>query len=117
MTTNEKLWQLVKRLHQKTIEGTVPWEVSFKATYLAAFPKYGVRVSEIVKEDSLDYVIELLDENGRVIESASDADLRDVAAPGESYPVMKELFVMARRRALGVDEALDDLLSSLDESS
>jgi hypothetical protein len=123
MTVEEKLWELVQRLLKKTDANSVSWETTpNKNTFQTAFPRFTVRISEKCPEvGDPDYYIAIYDERGRVIEQASDVDLRRSLFPhqegtGDVFKTMRELYGKARRIALGVDTALDDLLGSLDES-
>jgi len=119
MTVEERLWQLVLRLKQKTAEGSVSWEATpNKSTFQTSFPKYSVRLAELPGEPENDYDIRIYDEGGRLLESASDVAISksiETLTGQESFKAMKELYTMARRQALGVEEALDELLASLDE--
>jgi hypothetical protein len=120
MTVEERLWQLVLRLKQKTAEGSVPWEATpGKATFQTSLPKFSVRIAEIPGEGEVDYEIRVYEEGGRLLERASDVEISKAMegiSGQESFKTMKELYTMARRRAFGVEEALDELLASLDES-
>ncbi len=123
MTIEQKLWQLVKRLLEKTIEGSISWEATPRGNnYQTAFPKFSVRIGEIRPsgQEAPDYVITVYDEDGLEIERASDVELRnsveELKISGDAFRTMSDLYSRARRAALGVDEALDHLLSSLDES-
>jgi len=120
MTVEEKLWQLVQRLTDKTAEGSVSWEpTSNKSTFQTSFPKFSARVAEVAKPESeSDYDIRVYDEAGRLLERATDVEMAKAVtdlAGAKSFTMMRDLYTMARRQALGVDAALDELLSSLDE--
>jgi len=57
--------------------------------------------------------ITVYNENGDAIETALDEALAKKLNTPEVFGVMRELYELARRKALNVDSALDDLLSSL----
>lgn len=120
MTAEAKLLQLVQRLAERTAHGSVIWEpTADKSTYQTAFPDYGVRIVEIQKADDLDprYLIELLDANGNIIERAFDLDIVPDEGRPEALKAIRDLYTVVRRRALGVDNALDNLLSELGKAS
>ena len=115
MTPGPQIDILVEKLLALTQEGKVDWrDTADEDTFLAAFPKYVVTVRK--SEDSFDsygsksedsFDIRVADESGRTLEEAT----------GGLNPRLRQnlrlLHEMARRRALHVDEALSDLLSSL----
>ncbi len=120
MSTEEKILKLVQGLLAKTKSGDVIWErTSSPNVFQAAFPRYTVKISERGDGSEpllVNYVVSILDESGTVIERASYLD--DLA---KKFPqmnnsgLMKELYSVARRQALGVDSALDTLLSELSQ--
>ena len=119
MTAEAKLWQLVRRLAEKTAEGAVVWEATAdKNTYQTSFPENGVRISEVQRRD-LDprILVEVLDGNGNVIEGSYDVDIVPTDGRPEALRTIKDLYTTIRRRALGVDSALDNLLSELEKAS
>jgi len=122
MTAEEKVWQLVQRLAERTAQGAVVWEATASQnTFQTSFPQYSVRITELDKQDyrGPEYILEMLDGNGNVIERDDDVRIRE-AVPGFSMEVtkaMKDLYNTARRHALSVDTALDSLLSELEKAS
>ncbi|MGA2588417.1 MAG: hypothetical protein ABSH32_00745 [Bryobacteraceae bacterium] len=122
MTAEEKVWQLIRRLVEKTAQGNVVWEATAaQNTFQTSFPQYSVRVAELDRPNyrGPEYVLEMLDGNGNVIERVDDVDIQN-AVPMESMEVgktMHDLYRAARRHALGVDTALDSLLSELEKAS
>lgn len=96
------------------------WEAtSAKNTFQTSLPKYTVRISEEPNRDTdgMDYVISIHDSNGSSIERVSDVDLSNVAAAqgGSAFSAMRGLYKEARRTALGVDKAVDEIIAALDE--
>jgi hypothetical protein len=69
-------------------------------------------------EDTIDYFIEIVNEDGRTIDRFSDVTLEKTDPSPQDHPghfiTMKDLFDVARRKALGVDQALDEILRNLD---
>lgn len=112
----EKMLNLVLKLHAKTKEGQIKWERTASSNiFQYAFPSYVVRIS--VKQgdaDAPDYYITVKDSDGTTIESASDVSIGRAFPNAKVFATMEELFTLARREALGVDQALDSLLSELE---
>jgi hypothetical protein len=62
--------------------------------------------------------LEMLDGNGNVSERVDDVDIQNaVPREREVSKTMHDLYRAARRHALGVDSALDSLLSELEKAS
>ena len=118
--TYEKMSTLVQRLYKKTKKGEIDWEeITEPGIFMAALPGYAVFISRRSSSGSdstfdqvgNDYVISINNLDGRVIEEVTDVDLRLVWE--HSYRDMGNLYEAARRKAMGVEEALDDILSEL----
>ena len=115
-----KMWALVERLAVKTAEGRLVWEsTSGKGVFQTSLPKYTVRISEEPNRhtEGMDYVMSIHDSSGSNIERVSDVDLAPTAgAKGEdAFSVMRGLYKEAKRAALGVDKAVDEIITALDE--
>ena len=98
----------------KTASNELEWkEGVYSASFQVSFPNYSLTLSENQRErGGYDYVISILDADGSIIDTFSDIDL------GEGYySKMVELYQNARRQALGVDKALDEILNELDPPS
>jgi hypothetical protein len=90
--------------------------------YQASFPGYSIRILErLTKEsnaqsDAVDCIVQIFNENGTLMEEIDDIQLRE----GWEYETppfitMDAIYVTARRTALGVEQALDNLLNELGE--
>jgi hypothetical protein len=110
----DKYQHLVERLVAKTDRGEVDWkEAAGSDTFQVSFANYSLTLSVSQnREGSTLYVISILNSEGRTVDSFSDEDLDD--GGGRYYPIMGELYHKARRQALGVDKALDEILGQLD---
>lgn len=107
---------LVQKLYGRTDDGSVEWgETEIEGVFQATFLEYIVCLSMQSPDGhvpgSEDYVLSILNAHGLKIEEVSDVDLAEDLA--DSYEVMKHLYKAARRKAMGVDQALDSILSSL----
>jgi hypothetical protein len=116
-----KYLQLLDRLIKKTEAGELKWEEAAASNaFQVSFPNYAVILSEAEGEsDTVDYIVELVNSDGRVIDRFSDVTLEGTDpsarnAPGH-FNRMKSLFEVARRQALGVEQALDEILRQLEE--
>jgi hypothetical protein len=109
---------LVQKLYRRTSDGCVDWEeTEIEGIFQAAFPEYTVRLSVQSPDGhapgSEDYMLSIFNTHGLKIEEVSDVDLAEDLV--DSYEVMKHLYRAARRKAMGVDQALDSILSTLGE--
>lgn len=111
----KKIAVLVQKLHEKTIANKLNWERTDVPNALqVSFTDYTIRLaSQRVSKDQVTYVIRIFDAGGNLVETADDDDL-DEELP-DSFGTMEEMFEAARRKALGADKALDDIISQLDE--
>lgn len=114
----DKQAALVAQLYKATVGGKVAWENSIRDdTFEASFPRQSVMISRTSPDggDEL-YSIVLINKDGVVADEFSNIELRLTGgAPNFSwYVTMKELWQLARRRALGAEDALDDLLGQFD---
>jgi hypothetical protein len=103
------LSRLVERLLELTDQGKLEWqETASENDFQATVGHYVVSISQAgpISEEA-DYRIQVSDWRGNVLETATEFREK---SPG----VLERLFQGARRKALKVDEALADLLSSLD---
>ncbi|PYI92265.1 MAG: hypothetical protein DME97_11075 [Verrucomicrobia bacterium] len=107
---NPKLAAIVDRLAAKTRDGEVPWEATEnRNTLQAAFSNWTVRLLQ--KTPSL-FQISIYNEAGLLLDSATDEDLT-TSVQGGAFTTMNHMYNLARRRAMGVDQALDSFLAEL----
>jgi hypothetical protein len=119
MAFQEQVAKLVERLTSLSAEGKVQWEeTADEDTFQAAISKFVVTVGKAGSDVDSDYHLRILDQAGKVIEQATvskcvpdDYGRRYV---NTEWASLHDLHENARRRALHVDEALSDLLSSLE---
>ena len=103
-----KFETLIHKLLERSKEGKVEWEATaVEGVYQAAFPHYSVKVYSEPSQEGMDYVLQIADEEGVVIDEVRDTDFS-----GE-YNNMRELFNCARSSGLGLDRALDSILAAL----
>ena len=121
----KKLAVLAHRLHQRTLEGKVDWELTANTdVYQASFASYAIRISTQPSRESpgaVDVEISVVDDEGLVVESFLDVDLPremfEEVAGTERHPYqdMKETYDTARRLALGSEKAINEILLDLDD--
>jgi hypothetical protein len=105
---------LVDRLYSKTEIGQVGWrEALSRAGFEVSFPHYSIGLEA---DESNFITINLYNKDGAVMESVAERDLRarGFSIDEETANKLDELYKMARRKAFGVDEALDELLGELE---
>jgi hypothetical protein len=108
MAFQEKIDQLVTRLTELTESGKVSWEeTADESTFLTSVGKFVVTLGEEHDDNYSVYRFKILDGTGKTIDEAS-------ASGGENRTRLSHLHEFARRNALHVEEALSDLLSSLE---
>ncbi len=110
-----KLDKLLQALRNSTEKGETEWEESsWSGSFQASFPNYSVTLRKSDKfNGGEEYTISILDYHGETIEEATDEDMSEVNL--KAFEEMKDLYEIARRRAKGVEQALDELLSQLDD--
>jgi len=107
--------ELIKRLLASSAKGKVDWEPTVnEGVYQAAFADFSVQVRVRTGQLSDDYGLQIYDREGRLMEDVWDTDLDSSSAGSANLERMRALYTVARRRALGVDEALDKILSELE---
>jgi hypothetical protein len=108
----EKIIKLVQTLIQKTNENEIDWETTETSdVFQVGFPKYSIRISS---EDMDSFGnphagISIYNNEGTLIEHAFDSDF----FPPLQADSLRKLHDAARRKAMGVDSALDNILNSL----
>lgn len=115
-----KIAKIVEILYERTINGKLEWETTNQDNvFQTSFTNYTIRIHYKTVEDpwihtiTEFYIIEIYNSEGKLIESADNFELRDHIK--ESTTAMKEMYEGARRMALKVDKALNDILMELGE--
>ncbi|GEM_PF-2086141 len=115
-----RLLQLVLRLKELTDKGKVDWEETVEEdAFQAAFPEYVVKIRNhryMTLPD--DISVQIFNGNGVMVESATGRELEGVASNSTGLrELMNTLYESARRKALGGEKAVSDLLSYFDTLS
>jgi len=110
-----KIVQIVNKLINATDDGKVNWEeTEIEDVFQVSYPSYSIRLFKTPSETDpgdIDYVISILNENGKILESATDVALKDLLP--DSYLKMKALHESAKGYALGIEQTLDKIISDL----
>lgn len=115
-----KLATIVTKLQNATKRGKVEWgQTEKEGVYEATFPDFAIHLSfrptiETDQEpDAVDYIVSVYNSSGIMIESVSDIELRSVM--NEPYKILDSLYQLAKGYALGTEQTLDSIISTLDE--
>ena len=124
MAAYKKLAELAYRLHQRTVEGKIHWEVTVTdGVFQASFSDYSITISvheSEIADGARDVRIRVLADDGNEIESFTDIDienewLTEFSVSTDAFDMMYETYEVARRSALGTEQAINDILSELDD--
>jgi hypothetical protein len=104
-----KLVELAKLIYDRTRSGELVWEkTTDPGIFQASFPKYAVTI-RMIRGDG---VLHLFNDKGEMIESLSDT-IPFRTQEGDDKFLLDVIFELARRRAMGVDQAIEELLLEL----
>jgi hypothetical protein len=110
-SSNARLSMLVEGLLAQTREGTRSWsETEEDFVFECDTPRAAVRIESLDRDDGAPFRIVVLNSSGREVESLSSSarGLDPLDADG-----FAELYLLAKRSALGTDELIDDLFEEL----
>jgi hypothetical protein len=110
---------MVKKLAQLTKEGLIDWKSSLnQSSFQVSFRDNTIRITTRDRGDEVDILIQLLNGNGEIVEIFSDVDLGNISTEsGQTwFNLMQELLENARRKALGADKVLDEIIADLDKA-
>ena len=112
---DKKLITVLTRLYAKTKANVVEWEPSEDANLFAVkFSDYSISLVRILATPTHAewFNLTIANADGAVIQEMDSSTARD-----NGFADMSDLFYRARRHAVDLDGALDDLLKDLDELS
>lgn len=115
--STEKIVTLATKLYNQTAASKLHWSgTAVKSEFQASFPNYSVHVKyETDFENGRNtYYLVILNEDGDIIDIVDDYDIEKFT--GIPSNILQSLFEEARRSALGVNKAVDSILSALDET-
>ena len=104
----DKLIAMIETLAEKSEAGALEWEAAAgSSSYQTNFPRYTVTIYEHGYEDP-DYSLTITNEQGETMET-----VRHSYSVAGTYQLLKTVYNVARRKVMGVDRAVDEILSSL----
>src|ERR1700730_11528405 len=112
---DKKLITVIARLYAKTKADVVNWEPSEDATLLAVkFSDYTVSLVRMLatKDHAEWFNLTIANSDGAVIQEMDSSTARD-----NGFPDISDLFYRARRHAVDLNSALEDILKDLDDLS
>ena len=114
-----KQMRLVRKLSELTDQDAIDWKQAVpEGLFQVSFRDNSVRIMLQSANAAPDIIIQLVNGDGEVVESFSDVNLQeasDDAQPGEWYNFLMSLYNAARRKALGADRVLNEIINDLDE--
>jgi hypothetical protein len=112
---DKKLITVIARLHAKTKADVVDWEPSEDANIFAVkFSDYAISIQHLLATANYPelFTLKIANSDGAVIQ-----EMDSITAKDNGFADMSDLFYRARRHAVDLNSALDDLLKELDELS
>ena len=113
----QKTADIIIKISKKTQDDLIEWETTERAgKYQVSFSNYSIRIFKSISNETPgddDYIIQVINGYGETVEEVSDVDIKSLLP--DAYKIMKNTYELARRKAMGVDEALDSILDELDE--
>ena len=111
---DKKLVSLIKRLKEKTLKGSISWEKTVEeGVFQASFPDYAITIGSERREDTWNYVFRIYNDKGELVEVIAETDFSSDDFGVRPYDFIDEIYVVARRTAMEVDQAIDSILSAL----
>jgi hypothetical protein len=113
----DQIDQLVTKLTELTGKDKVEWKATGNAsTFLASIDKFVVTVNKSGSEVFGGFSFQILDRTGRAIEGVTAPFVGREKSAEEfgNWERLRELYEIARRRAMHSEKVVSDLLASLD---
>jgi hypothetical protein len=119
--SDSKMARLVRGLFEGTQNGKINWARSDEeGVFKSEFSNYKVTIQPGVLDKAAEnerkiIAVEVLDKDGDTIDRFHDEDFApEIFLPGAlNFAYMDELYQLARRRAMGIETALDSILQDL----
>jgi hypothetical protein len=113
--------RLVEALLEKSQAGVLSWERTITAErFTVSYPNYTIasyQYDEADNPDSVGFGLTINDADGRVVENITGTDLVEHGKMSYAAAVktLQGIFLAARRKAMGADEAMDALIKQLED--
>lgn len=106
MTADARYLEIMTELLSATSEGRARWQAASESKFWIALSKFGLALETV----HAGILVSLVDRKGEAI----DRILFERGAA--QYESVDRLFTLARRQALGIDEALSEILDELSKN-
>lgn len=114
----DQIDKLVTKLTELTVKDKVEWkETGSATTYLASVDQFVVTINKSGSEVYGGFSIQILDRTGRAIDGVIAPYIGRERSVEENanWERLRDLYEIARRRALHSEKVVSDLLASLDK--
>lgn len=106
---DEKVVKLIRGLRKQTLAGKVAWETTDReGVFQVSYPNYSIRISVKEAAGGDDIWLTIINDIGDVVESVSDVTVKN--SMPNAFSVMSNIYSEARRIAMGVNAAIDEIL-------
>lgn len=108
-----RIQKLIMRLLARTKDSELNWhEGVAEGEFQVDFPSYSVTLTYAEDRRGGEVVMNIIGPNGTYLEGISEHSIR-LEGPPELADQLSELYATARRQALRVDDAIDELLQQV----
>lgn len=114
--TREKIIELAHELRDKSKADQVEWSESpYRNGYQTTVGPYTIRIEKESYEETggYTYYLRIFNVLGRLVDEITDDEIIRVKHDAEEGIVMDDLFKFARRSAMGAEQVLDSILTTL----
>lgn len=109
---DEKVVKLIRGLSKQTLAGKVGWEATEReGVFQVSYPNYSIRISIKEMDRGDDVWLTIINDVGDVVESVSDMTIK--GSLPNAYSIMSNIYSEARRVAMGVNAAIDEILNDM----
>lgn len=112
--SGQKIVALAKTLAERTARGELDWEESERpGVFQLSFSNSSVRIyhrESRQQRGSREFVLSIHNSVGVEVEEVGDESL----PVDDAFPMMRQMYEEARRKAMGVDTAIDSILEDLE---
>ena len=113
---SEKYYQLVYKIYEKTQSSALKWsEGPYENSFSVDFKSNSIVIYFMRSSNSSSfYCIGVLNKDGEEIETITPASIKDYFKdPSQSVKFFLEIYQLARKQVLGIDNAVDNILKEL----
>lgn len=119
MATPDRLWEILAGLVEKTEAGSQTWVQAEddETAFRTRIGSYSLEIESADGDGAAPYNLSVLDENGDTVEVAESQTVSGTGAAvntaRQRNRQLRELYDLARRKALGIDIKLDEIARGL----